>query len=457
MPDSFKFHDFSKKSGERSLTVFKRNFSDLKRSEYLRPTNETTNYELNSRLSSNSSFVVSDSDSVNLSSDLSLVNFDPIKISPLLKSDTSYLIDSELDLLRLMSTWPDLFRLSTSNNEIYSAKSTTTNPLPNDSELSLPRNSIVSDSSGVNIDLTGLDSKIRTCPPLDVFRVDKLFKVINSPKVDLFNVKLINVKCFVGEFYRSVHDLDRSRENCIDNQRHLSESFEIASKTTSKIHVRPDKPDDRLKSKSSKMTGKKSPCKKIKPKCKKNSPKNQNKLRLFLEKMKSRETKAATPGKSTVVLETQEDQEIVIMGKNSQENTSENDRIEKFSENLGHLGPKSPQKDLPNPRDLNPIVIGKPGKFSDIRSFLNVSTSLVGQSNFYKVEKPSVGTRVGQRKRKYCIQKKEADLAQISNNPIDKYFPRKEDLVLCKYGKRKAITDANETNKKLRGGNPSTD
>ena len=241
-------------------TVFKRNFSDLKRSEYLRPTNETTNYELNPRLSSNSSFVVSDSDSVvNLSSDLSLVNFDPIKISPL-----SYQIDSELDLLRIMSTWPDLFRLSTSNNEIYSAKITTTNPLPNDSELSLPRNSIVSDSSVVNIDLTGLDSKIRTCPPLDVFRVDKLIKVINSPKVDLFNVKLINVKCFVGEFYRSVHDLDRSRENCIDNQRHLSESFEIASKTTSKIHVRSDKPDDRLKSKSSKMTGKKSPCKKIK-------------------------------------------------------------------------------------------------------------------------------------------------------------------------------------------------
>ena len=101
-------------------TVFKRNFSDLKRSEYLRPTNETINYELNSRLSSNSWFEVSDSDSVNLSSDLSLVNFDPIKISPL-----SYLIDSELDLLRLMSTWPDLFRLSTSNNEIYSAKSTT--------------------------------------------------------------------------------------------------------------------------------------------------------------------------------------------------------------------------------------------------------------------------------------------------------------------------------------------
>ena len=135
-------------------TVFKRNFSDLKKSDYLRPTNETTNCELNSKLSSHSSTVVSDCESgPDLCSDFSLVNNNSIEISPILPPDPSDLTDSELDLLSLMSTWPDLFRLYTSNDKNYSVKVTPTNPLPTDSELSMPRISNVSNSSVVNFDL----------------------------------------------------------------------------------------------------------------------------------------------------------------------------------------------------------------------------------------------------------------------------------------------------------------
>ena len=192
-------------------------------------------------------------------------------------------------------------------------------------------------------------------------------------------------------------------------------------------------------------------------KCKKLSPKNPEKLKLFLEKMKSKKRKAELNGKSNVDSKTHGDQEIVILDENLSVNTLENDRKKDFSKNLGQMGTKSPPQKLPNPQINSPIVNGKPRKFSDIRSFLHNSDSLVGQSNFYKVEKPAVGTPVGQRRRRYCLQKKEADLAQISNNPINKYFPKKEDLVLCKYGKRKPNIDVIEVNKKQRVGNQSTD
>ena len=124
---------------------------------------------------------------------------------------------------------------------------------------------------------------------------------------------------------------------------------------------------------------------------------------------------------------------------------------------MGHLGPNKPPKKLPNPRDFNSIVCGKPDKFSDLKTFSCISNRLVGQSNFYKVEKPSSSNQDGSRKRRYSIKKKEEVLAKVSSYPISKYFLKEKDSEICKNGKRKANNDNSIEVKKPRVGTTSTD
>ena len=173
--------------------------------------------------------------------------------------------------------------------------------------------------------------------------------------------------------------------------------------------------------------------------------------------MKYRPRKPETPGKSIANSKADKDQKIAKLSENQLENTSENSRSVEISENLGHLGPNKPPEKLPNPRENSSTVSGKPVKFSNLDSFLGISNRLVGHSNFYKVEKPSVGNEAGQRKMRYCLKKKEEVLAKVSNNPISKYFLKKKDLEICIYGKRKANYEESNESKKPRVGNMSTD
>ena len=103
---------------------------------------------------------------------------------------------------------------------------------------------------------------------------------------------------------------------------------------------------------------------------------------------------------------------------------------------------------------------GNPEKFSDLDSFKTLSNNLVGSSNLYKVEIPSVDAPEGNKKRRYRIKKKEADLAKTSVKPITEYFPKKNDLNICGNGKRKLSVEnlkIFESNKKCKVWNRARD
>ena len=135
----------------------------------------------------------------------------------------------------------------------------------------------------------------------------------------------------------------------------------------------------------------------------------------------------------------------------------ENDRVEKFSGNLGHEKSKISTKKLPNPPNLNSNATRKPERFGDILTFFSCSSGLVGQSNFQKVEIPAVDVQDGKKKRRYRIKKKEAELIETSNISIEKYFPRLENSRICKMGKRKQSIDGVVENKKSRVGYQTRD
>ena len=121
---------------------------------------------------------------------------------------------------------------------------------------------------------------------------------------------------------------------------------------------------------------------------------------------------------------------------------------------------KSPVKNQPNQSDNKVKSRENPGRFSDLRSFLNLSDSLVRRSNFYKVAEPSVGTNEVTKKKRYKVirkVKKEEDLVESSSNSIRKYFPRNDNSSICSTGKRKLSIISTEVFKKQRVGEQTMD
>jgi len=113
----------------------------------------------------------------------------------------------------------------------------------------------------------------------------------------------------------------------------------------------------------------------------------------------------------------------------------------------------------PNPPKSDLNTRRYPGRFSDLRSFLNLSSSLVGTTNFYRVTEPSVGTIEVKKSRRYKVKKKEVELVGNLSNFIRFNFPTKEkslDSEICIHGKRKLSIDATEVFKKARVWNRTT-
>ena len=196
------------------------------------------------------------------------------------------------------------------------------------------------------------------------------------------------------------------------------------------------------------------------------------KLKAFLERIKAKQrsspknetklgpnslTDHSTPCKNSVDLRTQSHQKSVTFDKNLVDNNSENSRTIKISDNTGHKGSKSPSQNLPNRRKSDSNASMYPERFSDIRSFMNLSEGVVRSSNFYRVEKPSFELKERKGKRRYKILKKEEVLVGSSSNTIKKYFPLKVDTNICKNGKRKSSIEETESLKKARVGNRATD
>ena len=82
--------------------------------------------------------------------------------------------------------------------------------------------------------------------------------------------------------------------------------------------------------------------------------------------------------------------------------------------------------------------------------------TVVGTTNFYKVEKPLSEATERKVKRRYKLVKKEEVLVETSN-PINKYFPRLKNTDVCRNGKRKNSIDSTENLKKFKVWNRATD
>ena len=74
---------------------------------------------------------------------------------------------------------------------------------------------------------TDLESVIHFNPSLNTILFDEKTKVLNCQKIDLLNVKLVKVKCFVSDFNISSVDFKSTVENTFDNQRHLPSIFKV--------------------------------------------------------------------------------------------------------------------------------------------------------------------------------------------------------------------------------------
>ena len=150
-----------------------------------------------------------------------------------------------------------------------------------------------------------------------------------------------------------------------------------------------------------------------------------------------------------------EDQKNVIFDENVVGEVINVDRTMGAPENLGSMAPENPLKNRPCPPKTDQNPRRYPGRFSDLKSFLSLSSSLVGTSNFCKVVEPSVGSPVLKQKRRYKLKKKEEVLVGNSSNTIKNYFQQKDSKpvsTLCKFGKRKLSTNTTEVLKKVRVG-----
>ena len=411
-------------------TVFKKSFSDLKKSDYLRLEVPTVCPSCKVLLQSKLSKYC-----------LSCLETDPID-KPAIKNpissdlpaqsiSVSGWVDDELDLLRIMSTWPGLIG---TNNQLT-----------------------VNVSSVVKNDLSGPNSKIQVSQSSAVKYFDNSqdsFKFVNHY---YSNIELIKVTCYVDENYVSNTDLKVKLRSLMVNQCHLVDNFKNSAST------KPKRPLNRT-----------SPTKKIKPKSKKITPKKPLKLREFLEKIKSKKKSSPnlpnyegnlplntptinnTPSESIAQTEANEHQENAKFNVNSVELEMLGDCVVENPEDLLQNRPKTPVKYQPNRSDFDVNVLKNPGRFGDLRSFLNLSNSLVGRSNFYKVAEPSVSSKVLTKKKKYKFVKKEAELVRDSSNSIRKYFPSKVNSNVCSTGKRKlsmdSIQDSTEVLKKQKVG-----
>ena len=154
--------------------VFKRTFSDLKQSDYLK---------------------------CNESSPVSNTFCLPIvPISPT-ETPASNEVD-ELDLLKLMMDWPDIFSLNTFKSMCDRVETV------------------------VNIDLNGQDSVNQSYISTNMINLDESNKLIESMNLINNVIKLISVKCFVDEFDSTVKVLDCKVKSDVDNQCHLQLSHE---------------------------------------------------------------------------------------------------------------------------------------------------------------------------------------------------------------------------------------
>ena len=366
-----------------------------------------------------------------------------------------------------MSTWPEIYSVCTRNRVPESEK--------------LVENSIESVSSVVKYDLSGHESKIHNIATNNVTNSENLIESVKLTHRHVPSVELVNVKCYVEENYLTIHDLQNSTIKSSSRQRHLSTNLDVNYEKTLNIPSKPINLNNRKDTKSQIMPSKRSPNKKIKSKYKKNSPEKPEKLRQFLERMKSRnrsvqnkvqiKTKIGPkiqdiqesqdfPSKSNAVLIPKEQHEKVTSDDIMAVDNLKIDRSEEISESMCQNRAKIPIKKLPISPDLTLNVRRNPEKFSDLESFKTLSNNLVGSSNLYKVEIPSVDAPEGNKKRRYRIKKKEADLAKTSVKPITEYFPKKNDLNICENGKRKLSVENSkifESNKKRKVWNRARD
>ena len=419
-------------------TVFKKTFADLKKSEYLRQEMvnfcKTCHNNLPSKLSEACLYCLKTES----------IQEQPYATEPFMSEGT----DDELDLLTIMSSWPELF------------ETTGKQACP------LVMNDLINQRQMKNLN-----------HPTRIKSIDRIKKSIKQVNRCESNVKLVRIKCYVERYYVSGTDLINNLSSNTGDQCHLTDEF-LSPKSVQIDKPGPKNINDLLILNSKKSHNKKSPSKKIKSKTKKISPKKPLKIKEFLDKIKAKrmssrsksEYKANlalvstinknTPRETIATNEAKEDQNIAKIDNISVGFNENIDCALKFSEKSDHIRHNSPLKIQPNPSENMVNLHEYPGSFSELKSYDKLSSNLVGTANFYKVAEPSVGNIDLNMKRKYKLKKKvkkEEDLARESSNTILNYFPKASSSRLCIAGKRKSSNSSTEVLKKPRVGNTTTD
>ena len=231
------------------VSILKRNFSDLKKSEYLRKFDKLAVCESSESL--RESQLQSNCESLSHQDCLFRLKVDALPFTvksseseiPAMPPTQSMLVDSELDLLDIMSTWPEMFRTTDSNCDASKV-------------IEIPKvvgNSKVVEKSlkvgipMVNIDLNGQSLKSNLNQLTDVIDIDITKNLNDVANICDINVKLTKVVCLVHEYYLSSADLKRKLKNTPGNQRHLQEAFIVTNKNSDLGSIKPVKVNDRLK------------------------------------------------------------------------------------------------------------------------------------------------------------------------------------------------------------------
>ena len=378
----------------------------------------------------------------------------------------------ELDIVNVMSSWPDLLF----ENENY-----VNYVIPRcENNVKLMGVKCYVDEYYVNLNAsTSNSNNSKSCtdtqchlPSVPVIPVkSNLSSKDSNLNIPLHhfenNVKLLGVKCHVEEYFVNLKASNCTVESIVDTQNHILSTQVKAIKPKFQSQ-------DSNKIKCVKST--------VKPlnvnkKAKKISPNKPENIKKFLERMKLR--KSEKPSKLPTnrpssenrtcsrpktlksqtenidIIEVKEQPINTGLDKNRSINNQGNELDVNFSENLGKIGLNCPNKISQNATKMNPNGRQKLQCFSDIKSYLSMSPSLVGSSNTKVFEKPQLDVKVGRSRRRGKPKKKEEELVETSLRTIKSYFPKVEDLVLCENGKRKRNESTSIENKKQKVGNQS--
>ena len=320
-------------------TVFRSKFSDLKRSEYLRQT------ELKAVCESCESLVVN-----NCHFCLKVTPIHPSRVnSPITEINESPLglMDSELDLLDIMSTWPELFRKTDSTVSQSVRKSVGQSV----------RKSLKREIPVVNNDLFDQDLQIQLIQPEIETSIETPRKYIKNVNFYQTNVKLFKIKCFTEEYYASSGDLKRSVKILSESQCHLVENFNVDPEISSRGELEHGKENNRLNSDIKTLPKNKSPTKKVKAKTKRKSPVKPLKLKAFLEKIKAKKKLDSpkcpnTPQIDNLGCETLE-HHVSVVASQYGDLDSENGCLNEFSNPPGKIRTKNVPNLIPNRQKIS--------------------------------------------------------------------------------------------------------